>query len=101
MAADLHEFGGREELQVGGISQERVDQRPFVDDERIEAPAAGFKAASQPDWPGSDDDNVQHNLWGLLVANRTPRTRHRWGLFREFRVSARSEEGGQVAVRRA
>ena len=58
IAADLDQFGRREELHPRRIADDRVDERALVDDERLEPLALRFDGAGQADRARPDDHDV-------------------------------------------
>ena len=56
--ADLHELGRGEEHHLGRIVQQRIDERPFLEDEIAEPRSARRDGRREPGGTGADDDDV-------------------------------------------
>ena len=60
IAADLDQLRRREELHVGGIADDGVDERALLDHRGLQPLAARFDGAHQADGACADDDDVLH-----------------------------------------
>ncbi|GAA4378673.1 hypothetical protein GCM10023186_15440 [Hymenobacter koreensis] len=59
MPANFQQLGRGEELHVGGVTDNGVNQSAFVDDSHRKAAPLNFDGASKAYWARADDDYVE------------------------------------------